>query len=117
MHKPTNVIDIIGQPAVVTYEADINAFRGKFLNVNGYCDFIATSTDALRHEGEIALKEWLQDCEEDGVAPFREEEEQKRLTLRVPSRIDSRLAIVAKQHSVSKNQLIVDVLERELASI
>ena len=114
MNKPTNVIDINGQPAVVAYEADINAFRGKFLNVNGYCDFVATSTEALRREGEIALNDWLQDCKEDGVEPFREEDEQKRLTLRLPSRIDLRLAIVAKQHSVSKNQLIVDVLGREL---
>ncbi len=61
------------------------------------------------------------DCEEDGIAPFREEDlvEQKRLTLRVPHHIDSRLTIVARQHSIFKeeNQLIVDVLtEREVFS-
>lgn len=69
----TSVIDINGQQAVVAYEADINAFRGKFLNVNGYCDFVSTSIEALHHEGEIALNEWLQDCKEDGVEPFREQ--------------------------------------------
>lgn len=56
----------------MAYEADINAFRGRFLNVNGYCDFVGTSIEALHQEGEIALNEWLQDCLEDGVAPFRE---------------------------------------------
>lgn len=63
-------ISVYGQPAVVTYEVDINAFRGKFLNVNGYCDFVATNSEALHQEGEIALNEWLQDCKDDGVAPF-----------------------------------------------
>lgn len=116
MNKASNIITIKGQPAAVTFEADINAFRGKFLNVNGYCDFVATSIEALYREGESALDEWMADCEEDGIAPFREEEEQKRLTLRVPHHIDSRLTIVARQHSISKNQLIVDVLEREFSA-
>ncbi|EHN1096151.1 type II toxin-antitoxin system HicB family antitoxin [Escherichia coli] len=116
MNKASNIITIKGQPAAVTFEADINAFRGKFLNVNGYCDFVATSIEALYREGESALDEWMADCEEDGIAPFRKEEEQKRLTLRVPHHIDSRLTIVARQHSISKNQLIVDVLEREFSA-
>lgn len=115
MNKASNIIEIKGQPASITFEADINAFRGKFLNVNGYCDFVATSIDALLREGESALDEWIEDCKEDGVAPFREEEEQKRLTLRVPMHIDSHLTLAAKQHSVSKNQLIVEILEREFA--
>ena len=106
MNKASNIITIKGQPAAVTFEADINAFRGKFLNVNGYCDFVATSIEALYREGESALDEWMADCEE----------EQKRLTLRVPHHIDSRLTIVARQHSISKNQLIVDVLEREFSA-
>ncbi len=79
MNKASNIITIKGQPAAVTFEADINAFRGKFLNVNGYCDFVATSIEALYREGESALDEWMADCEEDGIAPFREEEEQKRV--------------------------------------
>jgi len=115
MNKASNIIEIKGQPASVTFEGDINAFRGTFLNVNGYCDFVATSIEALLREGESALDEWLEDCKEEGVAPFREEEEQKRLTLRVPMRIDSRLTLEAKHHAVSKNQLIVDILEREFA--
>ncbi|MCV4939826.1 toxin-antitoxin system HicB family antitoxin, partial [Escherichia coli] len=73
--------------------------------------FVGRSIEALYREGESALDEWMADCEEDGIAPFREEE-QKRLTLRVPHHIDSRLTIVARQHSISKNQLLVDVLER-----
>lgn len=73
MDKTTTTINIHGQLVAVTYEADINAFRGRFLNVNGYCDFVGTSIEALHHEGEIALNDWLQDCRKDSVHPFREE--------------------------------------------
>ena len=107
MNKASNIITIKGQPAAVTFEADINAFRGKFLNVNGYCDFVATSIEALYREGESALDEWMADCEEDGIAPFREEEEQKRLTLRVPHHIDSRLTIVASNIPFQKTSSLL----------
>jgi predicted HicB family RNase H-like nuclease len=49
-----------------------------------------------------------------GIDPYCQEH-QERLTLRVSSRLGSRLSAIAKQHAISKNQLIVDVLEREFA--
>lgn len=107
MNKASNIITIKGQPAAVTFEADINAFRGKFLNVNGYCDFVATSIEALYREGESALDEWMADCEEDGIAPFVKKKSKTRLTLRVPHHIDSRLTIVARQHSISKTSSLL----------
>ncbi len=112
MNKTNNLMTIKGQPAVVTFEAEINAFRGKFINVNGYCDFVADSIAGLHREGELSLAEFLKDCKEEGIQPFREEE-QERLTVRVSGRLGTRITAVAKQHSISKNQLIVDVLERE----
>jgi len=114
MNKTNNIMMIKGQSAMVTFEAEIGAFRGKFLNVNGYCDFVADSINGLYQEGETSLTEYLQDCEEEGIKPFREDE-QERLTVRVSGRLGSRLAAAAKQHSISKNQLIVEVLEREFA--
>lgn len=62
------------------------------------------------------MAEYLQDCREEGIQPFREEQ-QERLTVRVSGRLGARLTAVAKQHSISKNQLIVEVLERELALV
>lgn len=114
MIKNSNIMTINGQPAVVTFEADIGAFRGKFLNVNGYCDFVADSIEGLRKEGEISLAEWIADCEQDGITPFKAEEKQKSFTLRYPGALEARLNAAAQQHSVSKNQFIVDLLEREL---
>jgi predicted HicB family RNase H-like nuclease len=114
MTKTSNIMVIGGQPAVVVFESEIGAFRGKFINVSGYCDFVADSIEGLRREGEISLSEYLQDCKEEGIQPFRAEE-QERLTLRVSGRLGTRIAIAAKQHAMSKNQLIVEVLEREFA--
>ncbi|QDK17615.1 MULTISPECIES: type II toxin-antitoxin system HicB family antitoxin [Leclercia] len=116
MNKASNIMMIQGQPAIITFEAEIGAFRGKFLNVSGYCDFVADSIAGLHKEGEISLAEYLQDCREEGIQPFREEQ-QERLTVRVSGRLGARLTAVAKQHSISKNQLIVEVLERELALV
>ena len=114
MNKKSNIMNIHGQPAVVTFEADIGAFRGKFLNVNGYCDFVADSIEGLRREGKKSLAEWLADCKEDGIAPYKAEEKQKSFTLRYPGSLEPRLTAVAQQHAVSKNQFIVELLEREL---
>lgn len=49
--KATSVIDINDQPAAVAYEAGIHTFRGKFLNVYEYCDFVATDIKGLHREG------------------------------------------------------------------
>ncbi|MBZ0058700.1 MULTISPECIES: type II toxin-antitoxin system HicB family antitoxin [unclassified Leclercia] len=116
MNKSSNIMMIQGQPAIITFEAEIGAFRGKFINVSGYCDFVADSISGLQREGEISLAEYLQDCREEGIEPFREEQ-QERLTVRVSGRLGARLTAVAKQHAMSKNQLIVEVLERELALV
>lgn len=70
MNKTNNIMTIKGQPAAVSFESEMGAFR---------------------------------------------EEEQERLTVRISSRLGSRLTAAAKQHSISKNQPIVDVLEREFA--
>lgn len=114
MVKTSNIMIVQGQPAVINFEAEIGAFRGTFINVSGYCDFVADSIEGLHQEGEVSLKEYLQDCQEEGIEPFKEEQ-LERLTVRVPGRLGARLTALAKQQAISKNQLIVDVLEREFA--
>lgn len=39
---------IDGHPASVIYEDEIRAFRGKFLDVMGYCDFVSDSIEGAR---------------------------------------------------------------------
>lgn len=116
MIKNTNIMTIDGHPASVTYEDEIKAFRGKFLDINGYCDFISDSIDGLEREGAISLAEFTETCKEEGIQPFKDEDKLKAFTLRYPYRLEARLNAVTAAHSVSKNQFIVQLLERELVS-
>lgn len=52
MIKSTNIMTIDGHPASVTYEDEIKAFRGKFLDVNGYCDFVSDSIEGLKKKAQ-----------------------------------------------------------------
>mgnify|MGYP000358706089 CR=1 FL=1 len=65
--KTPNSMEIAGQPAVITYVPELNAFRGKFLGLSGYCDFVSDSIQGLQKEGELSLREYLEDCKSCGV--------------------------------------------------
>lgn len=114
MIKSNSIMTIGGHPASVTYEAEIKAFRGKFLDVSGYCDFISDSIGGLEKEGLISLAEYQETCAEEGINPFKDEDRVKSFTLRYPGWLEARLNAATASHSVSKNQFIVQLLEREL---
>ena len=46
--KTPNSMEIAGQPAVITYVPEPNAFRGKFPGLSGYCDFVSDSIQGLQ---------------------------------------------------------------------
>ena len=51
--KTPNSMEIAGQPAVITYVPELNAFRGKFLGLSGYCDFVSDSIQQkMRLQGQ-----------------------------------------------------------------
>ena len=57
--KTPNSMEIAGQPAVITYVPELNAFRGKFLGLSGYCDFVSDSIQGLQKEGELPCESIL----------------------------------------------------------
>lgn len=114
MTKGNNIMTIDGHPASVTYEAEIKAFRGKFLDVTGYCDFVSNSIEGLEKEGKISLADYTETCREEGIQPFRREDKLKSFTLRYPGWLEPRLTAATTSQAVSKNQFIVQLLEREL---
>lgn len=116
MMKNSNILMINGQEAVVTYESDIKAFRGKFLKVNGYLDFVSDSTFGLVAEGEAALADWMKDCREEGIAPFREDDKPRAFTLRYPDSLEPRITAAAGARAMSKNQYIITLIEHDLAA-
>lgn len=43
-----NTMEIAGQPAVISFAPELGAFRGKFLGLSGYCDFVSDSIQGLK---------------------------------------------------------------------
>ncbi|MDR2239249.1 MAG: type II toxin-antitoxin system HicB family antitoxin [Zoogloeaceae bacterium] len=64
-----NTMTINDYQAVISFDPDIQIFRGEFVGLNGGADFYASDVEGLRREGEISLKVFLDACTEDGVEP------------------------------------------------
>jgi len=109
-----NAMVINGQPAAVNFVAELGAFRGKFLGLSGYCDFVADSIEGLQREGEISLRDYLADCRDSGIEPYEQEEKVKTFTLRYPESFGEQLALAAAEQQLSLNSYIVAALSAQM---
>ncbi len=105
-----NQMTIDGVKAVITYDSDIDMFRGEFLGFNGGADFYAKDTEGLRREGAISLKVFLEACQEDGVEPFKSYS--GKFVLRIPPEDHAAISIAASASGKSLNQWAVDTLRQ-----
>lgn len=64
-----NAMTIDGHEAGITFDPEIQMFRGEFLGLNGGADFYAKDVKGLQREGKLSLKVFLDACVEDGVKP------------------------------------------------
>jgi len=110
-----NTMDINGYQAVISYDPEINMFRGEFIGLNGGADFYATSVDDLRKEGEISLKTFLEMCSEEGIEPRKHFS--GKFNLRVPPTLHERLAAQAAAHGKSINSWIIDLLSESTTHV
>jgi predicted HicB family RNase H-like nuclease len=62
-----NTMMIEGQKATITYDEDLNMFRGEFVGLNGGADFYASDIEVLHKEGATSLHVFLDMCREDAV--------------------------------------------------
>jgi len=108
--KNTMIID--GYKAVVTYDPDIEMFRGEFIDLNGGADFYANDIEGLKKEGATSLRVFLEMCEEDGVAPHKSFS--GRFNVRVPPELHAQITMAATATGKSLNQWIVETLNREV---
>ncbi|MFA5521223.1 MAG: type II toxin-antitoxin system HicB family antitoxin [Castellaniella sp.] len=67
--KMINTMIIDSYQAVITFDPDIQMFRGEFLGLNGGADFYGKDVESLQHEGKISLKVFLDACAEDDIEP------------------------------------------------
>lgn len=65
-----NTMTINGYPAMITFDPDLEMFRGEFVGLHGGADFYAVDVEGLKREGAISLRVFLEACERRGVAPY-----------------------------------------------
>ena len=108
-----NLMHIDGYDAVVTYDPDIDQFRGEFVGLNGGADFYAADLKGLKREGRISLKIFLQACEEDGVSPRKPYS--GKFMVRVDPKIHAAVVTAAAANGVSMNEWVAQAIERAAA--
>ena len=109
-----NKLNINGINAVISFDADINLFRGEFVGLNGYADFYAADVAGLKKEGEISLKVFLEACKSDGVEPYKQYS--GKLITRISPDLHALAAETAKAQKVSLNALIERAIQHEVAT-
>lgn len=97
-----NTMTINGYQAVISFDPDLQMFRGEFVGLNGGADFYAKDVVGLRHEGGISLRVFLEACAEDGVEPRKHFS--GKFSLRVDPELHEAAAIAAAAHGQSLNQ-------------
>jgi predicted HicB family RNase H-like nuclease len=104
---------IDGHNAVITYDPDMDMFRGEFLGLSGGADFYARNTDDLRSEGRASLNVYLDVCEETGRDPFRHFS--GKFNARVNPELHARAVELAAARGLSLNQLVEEAIQHEVA--
>lgn len=111
----TNILEIDGHKAIVSYDPDANLLRGEFVGLNGGADFYADSVSKLRREGARSLRTFLDVCAERGIEPYRHFS--GKLNLRLDRQTHEKAAIVAAANGVSLNALIEEAVEQRLEHV
>lgn len=105
-----NAMTINGVNAVITYDSDIDMFRGEFIGLNGSADFYATNAEGLRREGAISLKVFMEACQEEGVEPFKSYS--GKFVLRLSPKTHAAVSRAAIAAGKSLNQWAVETLKQ-----
>lgn len=101
-------MNINGYDAVITYDPEIEMFRGEFINLNGGADFYAADIKGLHEEGSTSLEVFLKMCEEDGVAPKKNYS--GKFNVRVGPKLHEHLVLQSSATGKSINQIVVESL-------
>lgn len=105
---------IDGYTAKITYDAELDQFRGEILGLNGGADFYGRTPAELRREFRKSLKVFHEVCREKGIDPRRKFS--GRFNLRISPELHQRLAALAEASGKSLNTLVEDQLAKATRS-
>ena len=100
--------------ARIEYDERDNIFAGRILGIRTIVSFHGETVAQLRAEFELAIKDYLADCKEQGVHP--EKPASGKLLLRVPPEIHGRALVAAQAAGISLNQWATEVLRNAAQS-
>jgi predicted HicB family RNase H-like nuclease len=110
-----NLLKINGHDAVISYDPEINSFRGEFIGLNGGADFYASSVDELHREGEQSLVTFLEVCREHGIEPLKSFS--GKFNARIPPEMHEKAVLTAAAQGKSLNEFVKQALEHEMALV
>ena len=105
-----NMMIINGQKATISYDEDIDMFRGEFVGLNGGADFYAQDIKGLHEEGAKSLQVFLDMCKEDGREPYKNFS--GKFNVRINPELHADIVAAAKSKGESLNQFIAETLQR-----
>ena len=106
-----NTMMINGYKAVITYDSDIELFRGEFIGLNGGADFYGSDVQSLRREGAESLKVFLEVCKESGIEPKKQYS--GRFNVRINPKLHEDAMAAAIAQGISLNELVSRAIATE----
>ncbi len=103
-----------GYQAVISYDPDINMFRGEFVGLNGGADFYAEDLKGLEAEGKLSLKVFLEECQARGIEPYKKA---GNFALRLDPELYRRASIAASASGSSLNSFITTAVREHLENV
>lgn len=104
-----NVMMISGQQAVITYDPEIEMFRGEFVGLNGGADFYASDVAGLHREGDASLAAFMNECAKRGVEPRKTFS--GKFVLRISPEVHQAAAVAAAASGESLNQWVASAIQ------
>ena len=105
-----NIMNIDGHQAVISFDPDLQMFRGEFVGLNGGADFYASDVTGLEREGRTSLKIFLDACERRGIPPRKHFS--GKFSLRLDPTIHEAAIAAAAAHGKSLNQWVAETIRQ-----
>jgi predicted HicB family RNase H-like nuclease len=105
-----NTMTYKGYTARVEYDERDNIFLGRILGIRNMISFHGETVAELRAELELAVKDYLADCKQQGIHP--EKPASGKLLLRVPPVVHGRAIVAAQAAGKSLNQWATEALQQ-----
>lgn len=99
-----NVLKIDDYQAVITFDPEIEMFRGEFIGLNGGADFYAYSVEELKKEGAESLRIFLDECRKDCIEPYKSYS--GKVTTRLTPERHEALTIASQATGMSINEML-----------